>query len=190
MAWQQRVERQWMDKRMLAARGAVLDQFQWVNGHADVWRIFRDATAFKAVIHELVDPFRSAGITAVAGIESRGFLLGGAAAIQLGVGFVAIRKAGALFPGEKARVLTGLDYRGRQTELVTQRAAVRAGDRVLLVDDWAETGSQARAVATLIATCGGQLIGVSVIVDQLSEIARASLPLVQSLVSSADLPPE
>ncbi|MGH2516124.1 MAG: phosphoribosyltransferase family protein [Ktedonobacterales bacterium] len=175
---------------MSEARVALLDHFRWVDGHADVWHIFRDAATFRAVICALVNPFRSAGISAVAGIESRGFLLGGAAAVELGVGFIAVRKAGVLFPGEKARALTGLDYRGIQTELAMQRAAVKAGDRVLLVDDWVETGSQACAVATLIAACGGQLVGISVMVDQLSDSARTTLPPVQSLVSSADLPLE
>jgi adenine phosphoribosyltransferase len=175
---------------MLEARVALLDQFRWVDGHADVWRIFRDPAAFRAIILALVDPFRSTGISAVAGIEARGFLLGGAAAIELGVGFIAVRKAGALFPGEMVRTLTAPDYLGQQTELVVPREVVKVGDRVLLVDDWVETGSQARATAALIAACGGHLIGISVMVDQLSDNARTSLPPVRSLVSRTDLPPD
>jgi len=111
---------------MSEARVALLDQFRWVDGHADVWRIFRDAAAFRAIILALVDPFRATGISAVTGIEARGFLLGGAAAIELGVGFIAIRKAGALFPGEKMRTLTAPDYRGQQTELAVQLKSSRS----------------------------------------------------------------
>lgn len=179
-----------IELRMSEARTLLLDRFRWIDGHADVWHIFRDAVAFHAVICALVAPFRSAEVSAVAGIESRGFLLGGAAAVELGVGFIAVRKAGALFPGEKAHAVTGPDYRGIESELAVQRAAINVGDRVLLVDDWVETGSQANAVARLITACGGQLIGISVMVDQSSDDARASLPSVHSLVSSMDLPPQ
>lgn len=171
------------------ARDLLLDRFRWVDGHADVWRVFRDPLALRAVVAALAAPLRSAEITAVAGVESRGFLLGAAVAIELGVGFVAIRKAGALFPGEKVSALTAPDYRGKQTTLLLQRAAVGADDHVLLVDDWIETGSQARAVAQLIAECGAHLVGVSVLVDQLHDAVRPSLPPVHSIVSAADLPP-
>lgn len=174
---------------MSDARAALLDRFRWVDGHADVWRVFRDAEAFRALVHGLADPFRSAGVTAVAGIEARGFLLGGATAIELGVGFVAVRKAGTLFPGQKARELTGPDYRGRATALVVQRESIGPADRVLLVDDWAETGSSALAVARLVAACGGVLAGVAVAVDQLAPEVRRSLPCVRSLVSFGELPP-
>ena len=79
----------------------MLEYFQWINGHADVWAIFRNAEALSCVVKGLVDPFRDQRITAVCGIESRGFLLGGAAAIELGVGFVPLRKADGIFPGPK-----------------------------------------------------------------------------------------
>lgn len=173
---------------MIVARDIVLDRFRWVDGHADIWPLFRDPVALQAVVFGLAEPFRQMGITAVAGIESRGFLLGAAAAIELGVGFVAIRKSGAIFPGEKASALTAPDYRGKRTTLLAQRAAIGADDRILLVDDWIETGSQARAVAKLIAACGGRLVGISVIVDQLAEDARAALPPIYSIVKSEELP--
>jgi adenine phosphoribosyltransferase len=172
------------------AKSLLLEHFRWVEGHADVWRVFRDATALRTIIASLVEPFRAAGITAVAGIESRGFLLGGAAAVELGVGFVAIRKAGALFPGEKMRTVTSPDYRGKQTELLMQRAAIGAGDRVLLVDDWIEIGSQARAVAELVSRCGGQLVAITVMIDQLRDVSRETLPPVHSILLATDLPPD
>jgi hypothetical protein len=76
----------------ILAREFLLERFQWVGGHADMWPVFRDGDGFKAIIEALVAPFRGVGVTAVCGIESRGFLLGGASTLELGVGFVAVRK--------------------------------------------------------------------------------------------------
>jgi adenine phosphoribosyltransferase len=173
-----------------AARSALLAQFRWEDGHADVWSVFRDAGAFAAVLRGLIAPFRDAGITAVAGIESRGFLLGGACAAQLGVGFVPIRKSGTLFPGAKLRGQTDLDYRGNVHELQMQQASVSASDRILLIDDWIETGNQARVAKSLIDSAGGELVAVSVLVDQLARDSRTALPPVSALVAADELPPE
>jgi adenine phosphoribosyltransferase len=173
-----------------AARSALLRQFRWDDGHADVWAVFRDAEAFAAVLRGLIAPFRGAGITAVAGIESRGFLLGGACAAQLGVGFVPIRKTGTLFPGAKLRGQTDPDYRGTVHELQIQLASMSASDRILLVDDWIETGSQARVAKSLIESGGGELVAVSVLVDQLVRDSRTGLPQVTALVAADELPPE
>jgi len=169
-------------------RAALLETFRWHDGHADVWRVFRDARALRQVVRGLVAPFHDSRLTAVAGIEARGFLLGGAAAVHLGVGFIAVRKSGALFPGPKARQKTGRDYRGNHHELLLQRDSVTPGDRVLLVDDWAETGSQARAVQHLLHACGAELTGVSVMVDQLDPATRQALGTVAALTTYADLP--
>lgn len=171
-----------------AGRAALLRTFRWHGGHADVWRVFRDAEAFERVIAGIVAPFRDKSITAVAGIESRGFLLGGAAAIRLGVGFIAIRKSGSLFPGDKARLTTPRDYRGHRHELLVQRDSVRAGDRILLVDDWAETGSQALAVHQLVLRCGAAVVGTSLMIDQLDEPTRTDLADVAALARFTDLP--
>lgn len=165
---------------MIEARDALLGRFRWVGGHADVWSVFRDGPALRAVVHGLVEPFRSGQVSAVVGIESRGFLLGGAAAVELGLGFVAVRKAGSLFPGPKLSAVSATDYRGQRSELLLQRDAVSPGDRLLLVDDWAETGSSAAVVAGLVSAAGGQLVAVAVLVDQLSDHARAGLPPVRA----------
>ncbi|MFG2651295.1 hypothetical protein [Streptomyces sp. NPDC048436] len=73
----------------MTARDLMLEHFRWIAGHANVWAIFRDAKAL-AVVVALVAPLRDERVTAVVGIESRGFLLGGAAAVELGVGFVPV----------------------------------------------------------------------------------------------------
>lgn len=173
---------------MSEARDALLHRFRWVDGHADVWSVFRDGPALRAVVRGLVDPFRSTHVTAVVGIESRGFLLGGAAAVELGVGFVAVRKAGALFPGEKVVADSAADYRGRRSRLLLQRDAVQPGDRLLLVDDWVETGSQMAAAVRLLAAVDAELMGAAVLVDQRGEHAAADLPRVHSLVRADQLP--
>ena len=123
----------------------IAARFAWVDGHADVWRLFSDPMLFGRIAAALADPFRESGITLVCGIESRGFILGGAVARELDVGFAAIRKEAGLYPGPKIQLRTETDYRGTRQMLRLQRRAVSGGDRVLVVDDWAERGSQARA---------------------------------------------
>lgn len=164
----------------------MLRSFAWRDGHADVWSIFADGPAFAAVVRALAEPWRESGIGCVLGIESRGFLLGGAVALQLGVGFVAIRKAAGLLPGPKLVANSQPDYRGLSHQLRMQRV-LHAGQRALLVDDWAERGSQASAVARLVEQAGAELAGLSLMVDQLADDVRASLGRVTSLVRAAEL---
>ncbi len=166
----------------------LLRRFAWEGGHADVWRVLDDATAFAAVIEGLAVGWAGVRVTKVGGIEARGFVLGGAVAYRLGLGFVAIRKAGALFPGPKEQVDAAPDYRERRHRLEIQRRSVDAGDRILLVDDWIESGSQALAARDLVVRCGGVLVGIAVLVDQLDPGVRADLPPVRGLVDAADLP--
>jgi adenine phosphoribosyltransferase len=154
-----------------------------------VWRLFSDAETLSAVVAGLADPWPDHGVTKVCGIEARGFLLGGAVATRLGVGFVAVRKRDGLFPGPKVEATTEPDYRGLTHVLRLQRDSLRKGDRALLVDDWAERGSQARAVRRLIESCGAEFLGLSVIVDQLDQQVRSVLGQVTSIIHYEELPP-
>ena len=163
-------------------------EIRFVGGHADVWRLFDDATLLRDVATALVEPFRGR-VTKVAGIESRGFILGTAAALDLGVGFVPVRKAEGLFPGPKVVAMTELDYRSNRHELRLQRAALDAGDQVLLVDDWIETGSQARAAKSLVEACGAELLGLAVVVRQLAQEDTAGLGTPHWLIASGELDP-
>lgn len=171
------------------ARDLVLEHFRWIGGHADVWAIFRDAKALAAVVAALVEPFRDEQITAVCGIESRGFLLGGAAAVELGVGFVPIRKGEGLFPGDKVVRQSSADYRRLRHTLRLQRSSLGSEDRVLLVDDWMETGSQAAAAQSMVEECGATWVGCSVIVDQLTGAPRNTLGTIRGLLTAQELPP-
>ncbi len=167
-------------------RAAFLDRFRWDGGHADVWRAFEDGPALRLVVESLAEPWLDAGITRVAGVEARGFLLGGAVAVRLGAGFQAVRKAGAIFPGPKQTVTSAPDYRGSRHELSLQDT-LTAGDVVLLVDDWAERGSQALAVKALVERRGAAFAGVSLVVDQLDAVTRTALGRVTSLVTADEL---
>jgi adenine phosphoribosyltransferase len=170
------------------ARNAFLGRFGWHDGHADVWRVFNDADAFAAIVAGLAEPWRGRDVTKVCGIESRGFLLGGPVAIALGAGFVAMRKRDALFPGLKYEIETESDYRGRRHVLQIRQDSITAGERVLFVDDWIERGSQASVGRDLVEACGGSLVGMSVIVDQLDAERRRALPPITSLVATNHLP--
>jgi adenine phosphoribosyltransferase len=162
----------------------------WVGGHADVWRAFSDPGVFARLVAALSAPCREDGVTKVAGIEARGFILGGAVAAALGAGFVAVRKEQGLFPGPKLARTAGPDYRGNRCLLRLQRASVEPGDRVVLVDDWAETGSQALAARLLLEEAGAVWAGASLVVDQLTEDARARLAPVHALLLADQLGPD
>lgn len=95
--------------------------FRWHQGHADIWRVLADAGALQSVVAGLAAPWQDMGVTHVVGIESRGFLLGGATAVVLGAGFVAIRKSGTgLLPGPKVHASALPDYRGLAHDLRMQ----------------------------------------------------------------------
>jgi adenine phosphoribosyltransferase len=155
-------------------------------GLGDMWPVFSDAALFARVVAAMAAPFEGL-IDKVAGIESRGFLLGAAVAARLEVGFVAIRKSDGLYPGETLTALTAADYRGRQHTFRLQRAAVRVGERIGLVDDWFETGSQGLIARDLVERAGATYAGASIIVDQLSDERRVALAPCHALVSAAEL---
>jgi len=166
-----------------------LGRFRWIHGHADVLGLFADGEFLRQTAEALATPFDSAGATKVAGIEARGFILGTAVALTLGVGFVPIRKHGAIHPGSKVTVRAAADWRGNRPELVLQREAVTVNDLVLLVDDWIETGSQALAARKLIEECRGRWAGLSVLVDQSEPAIRQSLEPLAAVVNFEALPP-
>lgn len=156
------------------------------DGLGNVWPVFGDPDLFARVIAALAAPLRG-GVEKVAGIESRGFVLGAAVAGHLGVGFVAIRKSDGLYPGETLSARTGSDYRGRAHVFRLQRAAVHAGDRVALVDDWFETGSQGLIGRRLLEDAGAVYAGASIIIDQLDPDRRERLAPCYSLLASSSL---
>ena len=167
----------------------LLSRFRWIGGHADVLGLLSDAGFLARSVEALAEPFENTGVTKVAGVEARGFVFGAAVATRLGAGFVPVRKPGSIHPGPKAVHFSEPDWRGRSLAYELQRAAVAESDRVLLVDDWAETGSQALAARALVEECGATWAGVSLLVDQLQDEVRSQLELVRAVVLSEQLPP-
>lgn len=176
------------DESILLARQRALQHFRWIDGHADTWTMLRDADSLKAIVHGLASLFRDEQVDVIAGIESRGFALAPAVAVALGVGFTPIRKDGVLFPGNVVRAQTDLDYRGNRRTLAARRDHFGSGQRVVLVDDWIETGSQAMTAADLISQCGATLVTIAVIIDEADKAVRQKLPPIRSLLVADDLP--
>jgi adenine phosphoribosyltransferase len=169
----------------LSLRDDLLERFEWVDGHADVWRLFSDGALLPRIVAALAEPFRDA--TKVAGVEARGFILGGAVATELGAGFVAIRKEAGLFPGDKISRKAQVDYRGTEHTVRLQRGSLGPADRVVLVDDWAERGAQALAARELVEESGATFAGLSLLVDQLEGEVRKRIGRVHSLVRAEEL---
>ncbi len=155
-------------------------------GLGNMWPLFYDTELFARVIAALAAPF-AGQVDKIAGVESRGFVLGAAVATRLGVGFVAIRKADGLYPGETVSAFSASDYRGRQHTFRLQRAAIDEGDRVGLVDDWFETGSQGLIARQLVEQAGATYVGASIIVDQLPAQKRRALSPCHALVDAREL---
>jgi adenine phosphoribosyltransferase len=152
------------------------------DASADIWRAFADRELFARAVAALAVPFRGERYTKVAGIEGRGFILGGAMAAHTGAGFVGIRKQEGWLPGEVIECVTEPDWQGNTHALRLQRHALVPEDRVVLVDDWYETGSQALAARELIEATGATMLGMSIVVDDLADEVRGRLGRLHALL--------
>ena len=130
----------------------------------DVTTLFGDAAAFSGAVEALASPFEAAGIDKVAGIDARGFILGGAVALQLGAGFIPLRKPGKL-PHDSWSESYSLEYGDDALHMHTD--AVQKGERVLLVDDLIATGGTAEAGVKLLRRGGADIAGAVFLVDLL-----------------------
>jgi len=128
----------------------------------DVTTLFADPRGFRIAIDQMLHPYAGQPIDKVAGLEARGFILGGAIAHQLSVGFVPIRKKGKL-PGAVISEEYQLEYGEAVIELHDD--AIEAGERILLVDDLLATGGTAAAGIRLIERLGAEITGCAFIVD-------------------------
>lgn len=128
----------------------------------DITTLLGNGPGFRAAIGAMAAPFADAGVEAVAGIEARGFILGGAIADRLGCGFVPLRKKGKLpwkTIGEEYTLEYGIDI------IEMHLDAIHHGQRILLVDDLIATGGTASAATKLVQRSGGKIVGASFIVD-------------------------
>ncbi|MHA2939950.1 adenine phosphoribosyltransferase [Vibrio sp. RC27] len=118
----------------------------------DITSLMEDATAYRATIFHLLEKYQDMGFTKVVGTEARGFLFGAPLALELGIGFVPVRKPGKL-PRETIAQSYELEY-GTDT-LEIHLDAIQPGDKVLVVDDLLATGGTIEATASLIRQLGG-----------------------------------
>lgn len=128
----------------------------------DITTLLRDGPAFRAAVDALVAPYAEAGIGAVAAIEARGFILGGAVAHGLRAGFVPLRKPGKL-PAAVAGVDYALEYGTDRLEMHLD--ALSPGERVLIVDDLIATGGTAEAAVALVRGAGAEVVGAAFVID-------------------------
>ena len=128
----------------------------------DITTLLGDARAFRRTVDELVQPFVGRKIDKVAGIEARGFILGGAVAHQLSAGFVPIRKKGKL-PHTTVGVEYALEYGVDTIEMHID--GVAPGETVLLVDDLIATGGTAVAAVQLLRQTGAEVVGAAFVID-------------------------
>jgi adenine phosphoribosyltransferase len=131
------------------------------KNRCDLSSLLADARAFRTLVEQLAAPFAAERVTHVAGIDAMGFILGGAVAVELGAGFVPLRK-----PGKAAwevRSVQFSDYSGIPKSLELVVDILRSDSRVLIVDDWAETGAQLRAASELCSSTGATVVGAAVL---------------------------
>ncbi|MDP3175459.1 MAG: adenine phosphoribosyltransferase [Phenylobacterium sp.] len=128
----------------------------------DITTLLGDARAFRRAVDELVQPFAGRKIDKVAGVEARGFILGGAVAHQLSVGFVPLRKKGKL-PYTTVAAEYALEYGVDTIEMHAD--AITAGERVMLIDDLIATGGTAMASLELLRRVGAEVVAAAFIVD-------------------------
>lgn len=128
----------------------------------DITPLVQDPATLKTCIDALITPFKDSNITAVAGMEARGFIFGSLAAWELGVGFIPLRKPGKL-PYDVQSVDYALEYGNASLEAHID--AVTEGDRILLVDDVLATGGTAKASCELVEKLGGEVVACAFVME-------------------------
>ncbi|MGO9360909.1 MAG: adenine phosphoribosyltransferase [Xanthobacteraceae bacterium] len=128
----------------------------------DITTLLGDARAFRRAVDELVQPWAGSKVDKVAGIEARGFILGGAVAHQLSAGFVPIRKKGKL-PHTTVKIAYSLEY--GLDEMEVHADAIGPGERVILIDDLIATGGTAEGAVKLMRQIGANVIAACFIID-------------------------
>jgi adenine phosphoribosyltransferase len=150
----------------------------------DITTLLGDARAFRRAVDELVQPWAGSKVDKVAGMEARGFILGGAVAHQVSAGFVPIRKKGKL-PHKRVSIAYSLEYGLDEMEM--HEDAVTRGERVILVDDLVATGGTAEGAVKLLRQMGAEVLAACFIIDLpelggADKIRRLNVP-VRTLVS-------
>ncbi|XP_077422743.1 adenine phosphoribosyltransferase isoform X2 [Vanacampus margaritifer] len=138
-------------------------QFAWL----DPSRLYCNSQALSDCVNDLLGPFRHDAIDLVAGIDAMGFILGASIASTLGKGFLAVRKAGHLCVSSQRQTYS--DYTGREKTMEVRDDVIKAGVRVLLVDQWVETGGTMKAAIQLLERMGAAIVGVAAVAMENTE---------------------
>lgn len=149
-----RNERWYLKLMMQNSRG---DAYAWLYPPS----LYTNSRAFKQLLDDLAEPFLSDNIDLVAGLDATGFILGAGMAARLETGFLAIRKAGTVaVPSE---TISFTNYTGRTSQMEVHKPAFAPGARVILVDQWIETGGTMCAAIELMERLGGVVAGIATI---------------------------
>jgi adenine phosphoribosyltransferase len=131
-------------------------------GFKDITTLLKDGQAFHQAVQQMYEPFKYDKVQKIAGIESRGFILGGAMAFEQGLGFIPFRKPKKL-PAQTISESYALEYGTDAIEMHVD--AVQKGERVLVVDDLLATGGTAAAACKIVERLGGIVVGVSFLIE-------------------------
>ncbi|XP_077468295.1 adenine phosphoribosyltransferase [Stigmatopora argus] len=137
--------------------------FAWL----DPSRLYCNAQALADCVQDILSPFTGDSIDLVAGIDAMGFILGASVATALGKGFLAVRKAGHLCVSSQQQTYS--DYTGREKTMEVREDAIKPGLRVLLVDQWIETGGTMKAAIQLLERMGATIVGVAAVAMENTE---------------------
>jgi adenine phosphoribosyltransferase len=129
------------------------------NDRCDLSLLYLDPIALDKAIEKMTNPFLSEHINKVAALDALGFVFGSRIAEKLHVGLVLIRKEGKI-PVERISV-NFIDYSNESKSFEVAKDVIVPGENILIIDDWAETGSQIKATISLVEKCGGIISGIS-----------------------------
>ncbi len=146
---------------------SLIDRSKLHYKRSDVTPIFAEPAAFAALVEDMIAPWKNEKIDRVVGTDALGFVVGTAIALKLGVGFVPVRKGGKLPVKKESASFT--DYSGGEKTFELRANPWPAGTRVLLTDEWIETGATARAAVELIERAGGVVVGIAAIAFRKNE---------------------
>jgi len=139
----------------------------------DITLIFSDAVIFNRVVNDLSNLLSHTDYDKILGIEARGFILGGAVSFNSHKAFVPVRKKGGLSGPTVQR--TFVDYTRKQKTLEIKLDAIKPNDKVIIIDDWIETGTQVKTCVSMVEELGGKVVSILTIVDETSEIIKKGL---------------
>ena len=133
----------------------------------DTSPIYANKDALKNLVNDLSKPFSKSKIDKVIGLESLGFISGTGVALKLKAGFVPVRKGGRSPLKKKDMIVHSVkDYTGKKKTFELAKHSIKKGDKILIVDDWVETGHQIKNVIKMVEKLGGKVIGISVLVAE------------------------